>query len=85
MQKNAFNSLNRSAAIYNCRVRWPRCSRFTYRGYTALVLQGMSKTDALLSKEGVMQGDPLSMQMLCELGGTQVQVLSRTQEDHSHS
>ena len=35
----------------------------TYRGYTALVLQGMSKTDALLSKEGVMQGDPLSMLM----------------------
>ena len=35
----------------------------TYRGYTALVLQGMTKADTLLSKECMMQGDPLPMLM----------------------
>ena len=33
----------------------------TYRGYAALFLQGSS--DYLLSKEGVTQGDPLSMML----------------------
>ena len=62
--KNAFNSLNRVAALWNARVLWPRCSRFlfnTYRDYAALFLQGSS--DYLLSKEGVTQGDPLSMML----------------------
>ena len=62
--KNAFNSLNRSAALWNAGVQWPRCSRFlfnTYRGYVSLFLQGSS--EVILSKEGVVQGDPLSMLM----------------------
>ena len=62
--KNSFNSLNRVAALWNARVLWPRCSRClfnTYRGYAALFLQGSS--DYLLSKEGVTQGDPLSMML----------------------
>ena len=53
---NAFNSLNRAAAIWNSRILWPRCSRFlfnTYRGYASLVLQDNKKT----GKEGVGQGD----------------------------
>ena len=40
----------------------PRCARFvfnTYRGWPVLVMRGMS--DYILSKEGVTQGDPLSM------------------------
>ena len=62
--KNAFNSLNQVAALWNARVLWPRCSRFlfnTYRGYAALFLQRSS--DYLLSKEGITQGDPLSMML----------------------
>ena len=41
---------------------WPRCSRFlfnTYRGFARLVLRGSD--ECLFSKEGVTQGDPLSM------------------------
>ena len=50
--------------ILNARILWSRCYCFlfnTYRGWSVLVLQGYS--DFLYSKEGVMQGDPLSMFM----------------------
>ena len=49
---NAFNMLNRTTALWNVRVLWPRCSRFlfnTYRGY-----------ECIYSKKGVTQGDTLS-------------------------
>ena len=61
---NAFNSVSRVAALWNVRVLWPRCSRFLfncYRGQAILTLQGSSKS--ILSKEGITQGDPLSMHM----------------------
>ena len=54
--------VNRVAALWNARVLWPRCSRFlfnTYRGFARLVLRGSD--ECLFSKEGVTQGDPLSM------------------------
>ena len=60
--KNAFNSINREATLWNSRVLWPRCSRFlfnTYQGHATLILHGT--TDVVLSREGVTQGDPLSM------------------------
>ena len=59
---NAFNALNRKAALWQARHLWPRGCRFlfnTYKGWAALVLAG---SDCLLySKEGTTQGDPLSM------------------------
>ena len=60
--KNAFNSVNRVAGLWNARYLWPRCSRFlfnTYRGYSSLWVNG--HPDPLFSREGVTQGDPLSM------------------------
>ena len=59
---NAFNSLNRISMLLHVRKLWLRCARFvfnTYRGWPVLVMRGMS--DYILSKEGVAQGDPLSM------------------------
>ena len=59
---NAFNSVNRAAALWNARVLWPSCSRFlfnTYRGYAFLLLK--TSNEMLLSREGVTQRDPLSM------------------------
>ncbi|KAF6209915.1 hypothetical protein GE061_015669 [Apolygus lucorum] len=59
---NAFNTINRKLALWQVRVYWPRCARFiynTYRGYAELVIRG--EQESLLSKEGVRQGDPLSM------------------------
>ena len=58
---NAFNSLNHAAILLHTRVLWPRCARFlnTYHGWSMLIVKGAS--ECLYSKEGVIQGDPLSM------------------------
>ena len=59
---NAFNSLNRIAALWNERVIWPRCARFlfnTYRCWAALATRESS--NLLFSKEEVTQGDHLLM------------------------
>ena len=64
--RNVFNSLHRVTVLWNSRVQWPRCSRFlfnTYRSYPSLILQVSTTSEALYSKEGVGQGDPLSMLM----------------------
>ena len=61
---NAFNSLNRITMLLHAHVLWPRCSSFlsnTYRGWSVLVLR--DSFYFLYSKEGVTQGDPLSMFM----------------------
>ena len=61
---NAFNSLNHAAMLLHACVLWPQCARFlfnTCRGWSVLVLRGLSTF--LYSKEGVTQGDPLSMFM----------------------
>ena len=59
---NAFNSLSHAAMLLQVRVLWLCCARFifnTYHGWSVSVLRGSS--DYLYSKEGVTQGDPLSM------------------------
>ncbi len=76
---NAFNSVNRIIALMNARLRWPRCARFlfkTYRGHAALKVQGAS--DLLYSREGVTQGDPLSMLMYSLAVLPLIQSLRRT-------
>ena len=60
--KNAFNSVNRVTGLWNAHYLWPRCSRYlfnTYRGYSSLWVNG--HPDPVLSREGVTQGDLLSM------------------------
>ena len=60
--ENAFNSINRTALLWNIRILWPRASRFifnTYRGWSPLIIKGYDMV--LHSCEGVVQGDPLSM------------------------
>lgn len=60
--ENAFNSINRTALLWNIRILWPRASRFvfnTYRGWSPLIIKGHDV--GLYSSEGVIQGDPLSM------------------------
>ena len=59
---NAFNCINRYAALWNSRILWPSCSLFmfnTYRGWAPLTI--MDSSELLYSREGVTQGDPLSM------------------------
>ena len=62
--RNAFNSVSRAAALWNIRILWPRASRYlfnTYQGYSFMIVNGSS--EFILGKEGVTQGDPLSMLM----------------------
>lgn len=59
---NAFNSINRMAALHNIRLLCPSIANILincYRAPTKLFIGG----DALLSQEGTTQGDPLSMPM----------------------
>ena len=63
---NGFNALNRKAMLWNVRHLWPRGARFIFNCYKycpQLVLQreGERLPYILLSREGVTQGDPLSM------------------------
>ncbi len=59
---NAFNSLNRDAALHNIRFICPSISTIlinTYRAPSELFIDG----EVLLSREGTTQGDPLAMQL----------------------
>ena len=60
--------LNRPAALWNCRLLWPRCSLFLfnyYCRYAVILLKGLysRKLLVLLSQEGTTQGCPLAMLM----------------------
>ena len=63
---NAFNTISRPAMLWNCRVLWPRCSRFlfnVYRGFSVIVFRGVTPNAVriLFSREGTTQGCPLAM------------------------
>ena len=61
--ENAFNSINRLAALHNISVTCPPLSTIlinTYRSPVRLVIQGSGE---ILSNEGTTQGDPLAMPM----------------------
>lgn len=63
--RNGFNELSRKAMLWTVRHRWPIGSRFAfncYRHSAQLVLRrDGDECEILLSREGVTQGDPLSM------------------------
>ena len=59
---NAFNSLSRSAALWNSRILWTSCSRFlfnSYQGFAVLIIRGTD--EFIYSREGLTQGDHLGM------------------------
>ena len=66
---NAFNSISRSAALWNCRIlSGPRASRFlfnSYRCFAVIILKGPTPSNihVVLSREGTTQGCPLAMLM----------------------
>ena len=60
---NAFNSLNRAAALHNTRILFPSISTYaisTYREPARLFVIGGKE---LTSAEGTTQGDPLAMSL----------------------
>ena len=64
--RNAFNEDNRTAIIWAVRHKWPRGAQFTfncYRHWDTLVLHGIEYGSGhfLHSKEGMTQGEPLTM------------------------
>ena len=74
---NAFNSLSRSATIWNCRVLWFNCSRFvfkSYRGFSILFIPGTIPADPLAMLLYSLVKRKLLLEWLQLL--TQIQLLS---------
>ena len=64
--RNAFNEINRTAALWTVRHRWPSGARFTfncYKYHATLLVRSKDGGDAIFiySKEGWTQGDPIAM------------------------
>ena len=60
---NAFNSLNRAAALRNIRVLCPALATFAINTYQAPARLFVTGDKELISAEGTTQGDPLAMSM----------------------
>ena len=60
---NAFNSLNRAAALHNTRVLCPALATFAINTYQAKARLFVTGGKELISAEGTMQSDPLAMCM----------------------
>ena len=63
--RNGFNELSRLAMLWTVRHRWPAGARFTFncfKHWAQLLLRQTGELPVtILSREGVTQGDPLSM------------------------
>ena len=63
--RKGFNKLSRLAILWNVRHRWPAGERFAfnyYRHWAQHILHQLGKPPVkILSKEGITQGDPISM------------------------
>ena len=63
--RNGFNDLSRLEILWTVRHRWPAGARFAfncYRRWAQLLLRQLGEPPVtILSREGVTQGDPLSM------------------------
>ena len=63
---NAFNRLNRKAALHNIRELCPPFARFlnnTYQNHARMIINDQVNTDSILSEEGSTQGDVAAMAM----------------------
>ena len=64
--ENAFNNLNRRAALHNIKELCPAFHRYlanTYQIHAKMIINGREKTDHILSEEGSTQGDVTAMAM----------------------
>jgi hypothetical protein len=63
--RNAFNEMNRTVMLWTVRHEWPSGARFTFNCYkhwgTLVIRNNNGSGTFIYSKEGVTQGDPLSM------------------------
>ena len=63
--KNAFNELNRQQMIWRIRFEWPEAARFVfncYKHWSSLAVRNVDGSFfSIFLKEGVTQGDPISM------------------------
>ena len=60
---NAFNALNRAAALHNIRVLCPTLATYVINTYRQPVRLFITGSEELISAEGTTQGDPLSMSL----------------------
>ena len=92
---NGFNDMSRLEMLCNVRYHWPRGARFAfncYRHWAQLLLRQQGEPPVkILSREGVTQGDPLSMVLYSinffhlaeELGATDPGLLSLFYADNA--
>ena len=63
---NAFNRLNRKAALHNVKELCPSFARYlnnTYQNHARMIINDQVNTDCILSEEGSTQGDVAAMAM----------------------
>ena len=65
---NAFNSLNRAAALHNIRIVCPAVATFAINTYGASARLLVTDGKELVSAEGTTQGDPLTAADLSSTG-----------------